>query len=299
MNRLSKWSVCLLCPALLAGAEAVLIGDATVRSGFPYQNFGALPQIAVDGGAMGLVQFDLGAAIPAGTPSSSVVKAMLKLFVNRVAIPGQVSVNLACGVWAEAAVTHFDRPIPCTTASILADVSTGGQFVTVDATASVKLWLSGQLQNNGFLLSGVGAASVFFDSKESSTTSQPAQLSIVLAGPKGDPGPSGPPGPTGAQGTTGAQGPPGLRGSGIAIPAGWSSRSGHVAVGSALIFSNSCVAGTRLISGGCLHDASASAALYLNESGPSDVNTWQCKWNNNTLARIDVQIWILCATIVP
>jgi len=86
----------------------------------------------------------------------------------------------------------------------------------------VKNWLDGVLPNNGVaLLPSAGSAiNVFFDSKEATATSHPAQLLIFLQN-QGPVGPIGPQGPQGSQGPAGPQGPPGNSGAtGPAGPAG-------------------------------------------------------------------------------
>ena len=96
-------------------------------------------------------------------------------------------------------------------------VSTGSEYVSVDATAAVQSWLSGTT-NSGFLITpNDGTVLVAFDSKESATTSHPAALTITLSasGPQGPPGPQGTQGPQGIQGapgSNGAQGAPGPQG---------------------------------------------------------------------------------------
>jgi Collagen triple helix repeat (20 copies) len=91
-------------------------------------------------------------------------------------------------------------------------VSTTDTFISMDATAAVQGWISTPGSNNGFMIIGNSTTSVQFDSKENTTTSHPATLTIVLAssGPTGPTGAAstvaGPTGPTGATGATGAAG---------------------------------------------------------------------------------------------
>jgi hypothetical protein len=82
----------------------------------------------------------------------------------------------------------------------------------------VQAWLNGTT-NNGFIITpntGTGV-NVSFDSKESTTTSHPAVLSITLVGSggaAGATGATGPTGPTGANGSNGATGTTGATGAG-------------------------------------------------------------------------------------
>src|SRR5437763_635412 len=85
-----------------------------------------------------------------------------------------------------------------------------GQYYVIDVTQAVKDWLdyqngTGGHQNFGLVLqaSSGSSISVTFESKESTTTSHNAELSVVLSGPLG------PQGPQGQQGIQGTQGPPG------------------------------------------------------------------------------------------
>src|SRR6185503_20639156 len=95
-------------------------------------------------------------------------------------------------------------------------------FITVDVTALVQDWSSGQRANNGLALVGSGSVNVVFDTKESIVFSQGPELEVALAsagagerGPEGPPGPQGPQGvkgEPGSQGVQGVQGEPGLQG---------------------------------------------------------------------------------------
>jgi hypothetical protein len=95
-------------------------------------------------------------------------------------------------------------------------VGTGAQFVSIDVTAQVKGWLTGNA-NYGFEITPSLAAPgtvVTFDTKESTTTAHVAQLDLTLVnqGPAGPVGPTGPQGPAGNTGPTGPQGPAGPKG---------------------------------------------------------------------------------------
>jgi hypothetical protein len=99
-------------------------------------------------------------------------------------------------------------------------VNTAGAYITVDATPLVKAWLDGVITNHGIILTvdpGFASTSIFFDSKESATTSHPAILQVTLtgngaAGPAGPTGPQGLPGSNGLQGVAGPAGPQGIPG---------------------------------------------------------------------------------------
>jgi hypothetical protein len=86
------------------------------------------------------------------------------------------------------------------------------QFVEIDVTPAVRSWLTGEA-NTGFLVTAA-TASVVFDSKENTATSQPPRLELTWVFPGSSPGPEGLVGP---QGPAGLQGPAGVS---LAVPGG-------------------------------------------------------------------------------
>jgi len=191
-------------------------------------NFGAAVSVTVGSSAsVGLVQFDLG-ALPLGTTAAQVQKATVTFFVNKVNVPGSISVNLANGSWVESTVSGTSG-FPAQGASVGSiAIQAANSYVTLDVTTAVQGWLTTPLSNNGLMLTSSGG-SAQFDSKENTNTSHPAVLAVILAstgaagptGPTGPAGPAGPAGPTGATGPAGPAGPTGATGSaGPAGPAG-------------------------------------------------------------------------------
>ena len=175
-------------------------------------NFGTSPTINVGGAGAyrGLIQFDL-ATLPPGTTAAGVAHANLILFVNKLGAPGAVDINAASGAWTEGAVTGANAPSIGMTVATGVPVTTAGVYMVVDATAVVKAWLGNNPANQGLVISANGGApgtSVFFDSKESASTSHSAMLEISMAG-SGGIGPAGPQGPQGPAGPQGMQGPAG------------------------------------------------------------------------------------------
>ena len=177
-------------------------------------NYGAQPTINVGGASQfqGLVQFDL-SHLPAGTTGAGVAKATLLLYINNLDTSGSVNVALANGSWTEAGVNGINGPVVGAPVQSNIPVLVPNVYVVVDVTQAVQNWLDNVTPNNGFIISGASpGVSVAFDSKESTSTSQPAQLGIILTGPAGPAGPTGAAGPTGPQGSvgpTGATGPQG------------------------------------------------------------------------------------------
>jgi hypothetical protein len=172
---------------LLAGGLAVLGFDLKAQSLPVTQdsyvvpggaiNFGTAATLNVGGptGAQGLVQFDL-TALPAG----AVAKAILVLYVNKLGTAGTVSVANANTGWSESMVTGLNAPVAGLLTAGPFPVSTGSSYVSMDITSIVNGWLSGT-PNNGLLITAAGGANVAFDSKESTTTSHPAALTITAA----------------------------------------------------------------------------------------------------------------------
>ncbi len=224
----------------VAFAQTVAVQQDATAVPFSAVNYGSSTLVNVGGSsaAVGLVQFDL-SQLPFGTASANVSRATLQLFLNKITVPGALNISRANGSWTEAGVTGNNAPVAgAAVASGVASGSVANQYLYVDATNAVKGWLSGS-PNNGFLVSpGDTSVNVGFDSKESATTSNPAELTIYLTtpgatGPQGIAGPSGPVGPAGVQGpsgpvgTTGPQGAVGQNGAigsiglqGIAGPSG-------------------------------------------------------------------------------
>jgi hypothetical protein len=221
MKRITLLAAFALATITPAFSQSLLpLGDTFVASG-NLNNFSTSPTINVGGAGayQGLIQFDT-TALPTGITGASIAKASLVLFVNKIGTPGAVDINAANAPWAEATVNGNNIPGIGMNVAAAVPVNTAGAYITVDATALVKAWLDGVITNHGIILTvdpGFASTSVFFDSKESATTSHPAVLQVTLIGG----GAAGPAGPTGPQGLTGAAGPQGVPGPiGPAGPAG-------------------------------------------------------------------------------
>lgn len=218
-------------PVQASAAQAPASADAYINSALPANNFGKLTTLNVGGTFTTFIQFNF-AALPAGINSSSVEKATLFLWVNKVGAPGAVDILAVTDTWNEASVTHFTQPTVAGT-GYTAPVTSAGSYIAVDVTPDVKNWIDNPASAMGFgLMASISAptTSVFFDSKENTATGHTAYLDITLAGqqgpqgiqgepglmgpagPMGAPGPQGPAGPQGPQGPTGPQGPQGAPG---------------------------------------------------------------------------------------
>lgn len=230
------WLMCVLQCGTSFAQQATLAADVGVNSLHPAANYGGLTNLYVGNGASSLLKFDL-STLPPSVTAAQVARATLRLYVNRVDVPGTVSLTALTGGWDEATVTQQSLPAMASTAAGSLNVSQMNQFVTVDVTALVQAWVALPSSNFGLSLTS-SAANVVFDSKENDETAHPAVLEIALAGSsvagakgdkgdKGDTGaqgpigPQGPAGPAGVQGIPGAQGPQGPQGAaGLTGPQG-------------------------------------------------------------------------------
>ena len=220
-NRFGFGLLCglLLLPAAVFAQSAPLVQDSYVAPGST-TNYGAATTPNVGGASndQALVQFDL-TPLPAGTTAGSIAKATLILFVTKLAAPGTVNFSVANGTWTESGVNGTNAPAVGASVASGVAINNGSDYVAVDATAAVQAWVTTPGSNNGFMITPntVSGVSISLDSKESTTTSHPAILSITLMGIGGAAGATGATGPTGATGagTTGAAGPTGPTGVGI------------------------------------------------------------------------------------
>jgi hypothetical protein len=158
--------------------------DTYTNSAAPTTNYGSKTLLDVDGATqVTYVQFNL-ASIPAG---ASVSQATLKLYVNSVTTAGSFNVDYVNGTWAENTITANLAPaLGSTIASGVAITAADkNQYILINVTPAVVGWLNGTQANDGIALVADGSFNATFDSKESTTTSHPAELDIVFSGSGG------------------------------------------------------------------------------------------------------------------
>jgi hypothetical protein len=175
----------------------LLKADTYVSSSTPGSNFGAAPLINVGAGNSALVQFDLApviSSLTANTFNSNTTpiigKATLTVFVNKATAAGTLTAAPVLGAWTESAVTFSTLPAVASAVGS-ASVASGGQFVQIDVTPVVRGWLNNNNDpsspdyvgggNFGLYLATPDGGVFVLDSKEGTTTSHQAQLSIELA----------------------------------------------------------------------------------------------------------------------
>jgi BclA C-terminal domain len=146
--------------------------------------------------------------------AAQIRKATLTLFLDHVNAGGSINVDAvsASTPWGELRVSGNSGISPGTAVNTSVMTNTADTFIALDTTAAVQGWITTPGSNNGFMIQASTGTSVQFDSKENTSTSHPATLTIVLAssGPMGATGPAGaastvagPADPTGAAGAIG------------------------------------------------------------------------------------------------
>src|SRR5580658_1859409 len=183
-------SVSLLSLILLAWmtitayAQITPLGDSYTNTADPTTNYGAKTLLDVDGATqITYIQFNL-ASIPT---TASISQATLKLYVNAVTKAGSFNVDYVNDAWAEGTIDASNAPALGTTivSNVALTTADKNQYILINVTAAVQAWLSGSETNNGIALVANGTFNATFDSKESTTTSHPAELDIAFAGGDG------------------------------------------------------------------------------------------------------------------
>ena len=180
----------LICmSATIAFAQITPSDDSYTLTSSPTVNFGAKNTLEVESaGATTFVRFDL-SGIPSTVTGSMVAKATLKVYVSSVTTAGSFNVDLVTSSWKESTLTANDAPTLGSAIASAIPVTTAdkNQYVLVDVTTAVVDWLNGTA-NDGLAIVPDGTVSFALNSKETTTTSHPPELDVVLSGP---PGPAG------------------------------------------------------------------------------------------------------------
>jgi hypothetical protein len=164
--------------------------DSYTLTSSPGTNFGSKNTLEVEStGATTFIRFDL-SSIPPTVNGSMVAKATLKIYISAVPSAGSFNVDLVTSPWTESTITANDSPTLGSAIASAVAVTTAdkNQYVLVDVTAAAVEWLNGSA-NDGIAIVPDGKVSLTLNSKETTTTSHPAELDIVLTGPAGPPGP--------------------------------------------------------------------------------------------------------------
>lgn len=173
-----------LFSCVAAYAQITPLGDSYTDTADPTANYGAKTLLDVDGATqIAYVQFNL-ASIPT---TASVSQAMLKLYVNSVTTPGSFNVDYVNGAWTEGTINASNAPALGSTIASGVAITTAdkNQYILINVTSAVQAWLDGSEANDGIALVADGTFNATFDSKESTSTSHPAELDIAFAGGDG------------------------------------------------------------------------------------------------------------------
>jgi hypothetical protein len=310
-TKLKRWTkvhstvlaVCALLAPAAWGSSGGPLGDTYVSPANDSLNFGNLGTIAVGPlgasnapGNTGLFQFDL-SNLPAGTTAANIGKATLTVYLNKVLVAGGLNFSQVSTPWSESAVTFATRPSGLGAFATNVPVSASGEYVTVDITNVVKFWVSGGLPNYGVEVTASlanPATSVVLDSKESTTTSHPAQLDITVVS-------QGPTGPQGQQGLQGQQGPQGQTGPGsnITYVSGtFDALAGHIYRAVA-----DCGPGLTAIAGACgcatLDSCLSDFKVTSSVRNPTSPQSWFCGGINTGSATWTITYGATCMSSTP
>lgn len=292
--------------------DGILTDDTYVYTTDASSNFGTATGMHVNTKNTAFVHFSL-ASLPSSVTSADIEKATLILYASKVTAPGTVDLSVADGSWNESTLTAATAPTLTAIPGATAAVSASEEYIMIDVTTTVEGWLNAPAANNGFAIvpdSSTPTVSVLFDTKESTTTSHPAQLEITLVntgaqGPQGPAGPAGPQGVPGAQGPQGVPGPQGPQGpQGPTGPAGpnygmsWNLFSGGLTGGTWNGWVFDCGYGSSVyaVSCGNLNTNNNPSAVNLNYSGLwNSSETAGCILTNNAGNGENYQFGVLCA----
>jgi hypothetical protein len=187
MKNYKTWMALLLLSGLFlvtsAFAQLTPTGDAYTNTVDPTTNYGSKTVLDVESVSQTTyIQFNL-SSIPSGYTGGNISQATLKLYVNAVTKGGSFNVDYVNGSWSESTIDANNAPALGSTiaASVPLTAAEKNQYILINITPAVQAWLNGTA-NDGIALVGNSPLNVSFDSKESTTTSHPAELDVVFAG---------------------------------------------------------------------------------------------------------------------
>jgi len=186
--------------------------------------------------------------LPPGIDASAVVQARLRLFVTRVASGSAVRAAVTSSDWDEATV-NASVSFP-TGISSMGTIPPAMNSIVLDVSRAVQQAVNQNQRYLAFVLDADG--SLFLDSKESISTSQPAALEVTIA-LEGHQGPAGPQGPQGPQGATGPAGPRGPEGPSVTANTTWVSQDVKIPRGLTIYEANAFCSASypKVLTGGC------------------------------------------------
>ena len=221
MNRKHITRLLLLpAAALLTQAQVYSTsGDTYISQTNPSNNFGNIGTMTVGPlgsptgiGNAALVQVDISRLLALGVTASQIQQATFTVYVHTVGVSGGLDLATLTTGWSEGSVTYNTAPVPSGAVLSNVPVSASNDYVTFDITSILQGWVTTPSSNNGLQITAALAqpgTQVILDTKESTTTSHPAFIDVVLTA-GGTPGATGPTGPTGMTGSTGPTGATGV-----------------------------------------------------------------------------------------
>jgi hypothetical protein len=166
-----------------AYAQLTPSDDAYTNITDPTTNYGSQTVLDVESPSQTTyIRFNL-SSVPSGYNGGDIAQATLKLYVDAVTRGGSFNVDYVNGTWSESMIDADNAPALGTTiaASVPLTTADKNQYVLINITTAVQAWLNGTT-NDGIALVGNSPLKASFDSKESTTTSHPAELDVVFAG---------------------------------------------------------------------------------------------------------------------
>jgi len=249
---------------------------------------------------IGFAKFDIFSTLPNDVVGDDIIKATLRIWIEKVDNPGAISIMQVDDDWDEHSITaNFSPGHTLVLAAPFINLVDQNHFITADITNLVKDWVDGIAGNYGIALVATGGAKVQIGAKETYLQHE-MQIEIALGetglqGPQGEKGDIGATGLTGPVGPQGADGPTGLQGEqgeqGEQGPNGLLSfpikntAGGTNALGSNMTGSNNSAYGQDSLAAntdGGFNTASGANALQYNTTGNSNTAHGADALQNNT-----------------
>jgi len=164
-----------------ASAQLTPSDDAYTNTADLTTNYGSNTVLNVESPSQtAYIRFNL-SSVPSGYTGGDIAQATLKLYVHSVTKAGSFNVDYVNGSWSENAIEADNAPAlgAMIAASIPLTTADKNQYILIDITTAVQAWLNGSA-NDGIALIGNSPLEASFDSKESITTSHPAELDLVF-----------------------------------------------------------------------------------------------------------------------
>jgi hypothetical protein len=156
-----------------------IAADTYTQSSQANTNFGTQASLLVLTGTTTWVRFDLSQF--SSITGDRVASAALLMYARLAGAGGSANVCDAGVAWSELVLTYNNAPTPdCSAGYSVTFGTTGGTFLSADITALAQRWLTTPSTNYGVAIPPSGSVNQTLDSKESTTSSHPFELTLVL-----------------------------------------------------------------------------------------------------------------------